>query len=95
MRHLLLRGGCVWIGWGILRIVVTPAVVHRWIRARMVNWCWWLIKAIEVSFIIIVCVVVQSMRLVSVRVVIPLSWLRLLLMVIHWLHVMVLIVVPG
>lgn len=96
LRHLLWRGGCIWIGRWRLGIEIICAVVQGWIRARMVmNWCWWwrLIKAIVVGFIVIVCVVVVVL-LMKIGIVVPLSWLRLRLMV-HRLHVVLLIVVPS
>jgi hypothetical protein len=91
--HLMLRVGDVHIGRWILRVIVVSAVVVKgWIRIRLVNWCWWLIKAIVVGLIIIVSVIVHSVRLVLVRIVVPIVWLCL--MVIHGLSVMLLVVVP-
>lgn len=99
MIHLLLmmRGGGVRIGCWILRvIVIIAAVEHRWIRVGMMNWCWWLlIKAIEVSFIVVVCVVcihrMRLVRLVGIVIVIPIIGLSLRLMMVHRLHVMIVV----
>lgn len=97
MIHLLLVMGWGGIGIGcwILRvIVIVTAVEHRWIRVGMMNWCWWLlIKAIEVSFIVVVCVVrIHRVRLViGIVIVIPIIRLSLRLMMVHRLHVMIVV----
>lgn len=97
MIHLLLvmRWGGIGIGCRILRvIVIVAAVEHRWIRVRMMNWCWWLlIKAIEISFIVVVCVGrIHCVRLViGIVIVIPIIGLSLRLMMVHRLHVMIVI----
>lgn len=103
MVHLLLRGNIGIDGRRILRIViVVAAVVHRGIRVGIVNWCWRLIKAIEVSFVVIVRVVVHRMGqlLMVIGIVIPLGRLSLWLVLIQGLHMMLLrllllIVIPG
>lgn len=94
----MLRVRGIGIGGRVLGVVVVPTVVvvERWIRIRLVNWCWWLIKAIVVGLIIIVSVIVHSVRLMLVRIVVgPIVWLCLLwlLVMVHGLGVMLLVVV--
>lgn len=92
MRQLWLGGG-VGICWRILRIEVVHAVVNWCVR--VLNWCWWLIKAIEVSFIVVVSVIVQYVWLVKIGIVIPICRLRRLRLMIHRLHMMWLVIIPD
>lgn len=95
VANLLLCDVAVFSRLWILRIIVVyTVVVNWWVRAWM-NWCWWLVKAIEVSFIVI-CVVVQPwLVLMMIWIVIPFGWLRLWLrLMVHWLHVLLVVVIP-
>ena len=86
----LLLGCSIRINWGrILLIVIVVSAIVR-VRAWILNWCWRLIKAIEVSFIIIICVIVHRVCLwmLLIRIVVPFGWLRLM---VHWLHMMMLL----
>lgn len=89
--HLRLR---VWLHVGIrgrrLGVKIVRPAVHGGVGVRcdVLNWCWWLIKAIVVSFHTAVGVVVGSvLLLLKIRVVVPVVLRGRRLLMVHRLHV--------
>lgn len=87
--HLLLRVRLhVWICGRCLGVKIVRPAIHRrvGVGCDVLNWCWWLVKAIVVSFHTRVGVAI-AVLLLNIRVVVPVILWGLWLLMVHGLHV--------